>query len=504
MSHKFTILTVFIALIWLVFPNIALSAATLPDNSFTADSDQRMQNGDLNSKASDISPENRKFTLEVKNRTINIHAEDISFKEILKELEKKGGMKVVIHAGVPDKKVSLNIKSLPVYAVSAILEKMGLKNFAVAYDDKLASLAIYILPEGSDISKITKGKSIINHGGLPTVKTAGTVKGREIVSITKGTNKIPIRYVKDEVLLKFHLGVSKKEIQEILKKHNLIEVGDDILSKIAYIKARIPDGRDPITVVKEMRKEYKIKIPEPNYVSNTLTVSDPFFTDQWYIPDTNFDKAWEKAKSKNIVKMGVVDTGVDGKHPDLKGKILDGYNFVEGNPDASDDHGHGTFVAGIIAATSNNIGIRGLYDYAQIIPVKVMDENGFGSYEDGAKGIIYATDKGARVINLSIGGYAYSSMLQEAVDYALERGCIVVAAGGNDGIEQAIYPAAYPDVIGVSGLGYDGTIWNNSNSGSHIDVSAPGVNIISTAVDESYSFASGTSGSSAMVSALAA
>ena len=292
--------------------------------------------------------------------------------------------------------------------------------------------------------------------GLPKVKTAGTVKGREIVSITKGTNKIPIRYVKDEVLLKFHLGVSTKEIQEILKKHNLIEVGDDILSKIGYIKARIPDGRDPITVVKEMRKEYKIKIPEPNYVSNTLTVSDPFFSDQWYIPDTNFDKAWEKAKSKNIIKVGVVDTGVDGNHPDLKGKILDGYNFVEGNPDASDDHGHGTFVAGIIAAKSNNIGIKGLYDYAQVIPVKAMDENGFGTYEDAAKGIIYASDKGARVINLSIGGYAYSSMLQDAVDYALERGCIVVAAGGNDGIEQAIYPAAYPDVIGVSGLGYDG------------------------------------------------
>ena len=144
-----------------------------------------------------------------------------------------------------------------------------------------------------------------------------------------------------------------------------------------------------------MRKEYKIKIPEPNYVSNTLTVSDPFFTDQWYIPDTNFDKAWEKAKSKNIVKVGVVDTGVDGNHPDLKGKILDGYNFVEGNPDASDDHGHGTFVAGIIAAKSNNIGIKGLYDCAQVIPVKAMDENGVGTYEDAAKGIIYASDKGA-------------------------------------------------------------------------------------------------------------
>ena len=95
-------------------------------------------------------------------------------------------------------------------------------------------------------------------------------------------------------------------------------------------------------------------------------------------------------------------------------------------------------------------------------------------------------------------------MLQDAVDYALEKGCIVVAAGGNDGIEQEIYPAAYPDVIGVSALGYNGKIWPDSNSGKHIDVSAPGMNIISTGIGESYVYASGTSASAPMVSALAA
>ena len=136
---------------------------------------------------------------------------------------------------------------------------MGLNNFAVAYDDKSASLAIYILPEGSDISKIAKGKSIIKLKSLPKVKKAGTVKGRETVSITKGTNKIPIRYVKDEVLLKFHLGVSTKEIQEILKKHNLIEVGDDILSKIGYIKARIPDGEIQSLLLRKCEKNTKLK-----------------------------------------------------------------------------------------------------------------------------------------------------------------------------------------------------------------------------------------------------
>ncbi len=202
--------------------------------------------------------------------------------------------------------------------------------------------------------------------------------------------------------------------------------------------------------------------------------------------------------------IAVIDTGVDGEHPDLKGKILEGYNFVGGNAAVSDDNGHGTFVAGIIAATHNDIGIKGLYDYARIIPVKVMDGNGLGTYEDAANGIIYAADNGAKVINMSIGGYGYSFMLQEAVDYALEKGCIVVAAGGNDGIEQEMYPAAYPDVIGVSAIGLDGQVWSYSNSGSHIDVSAPGDNILSTGLDGNYVYALGTSASASVVSGLVA
>lgn len=449
-------------------------------------------------------PENSNFTLQVKDKLINLQAENAGFKEILKDLDAKTGIKVKIYEGVKDKKVSMNIKSLPVYAVGAILDKMLLNNFAVVYDDQLTSVVVYVLPEGKDISEVTKGKSIIRHEDFASGNTIDTIKGRKIESITKGENKIPIRYVKDEVLLKFNLGVSKQEIQEILKKHNLVEVGDDALSKIGYIKVRIPDGRDVISIIEEIRKEYKLKISEPNYISNVLTVSDLFFNDQWYIPDTNFDKAWEKTESKDPIKIAVIDSGVDAGHPDLNEKILNGCDFVNDDTDTSDDHGHGTFVAGIIAATANDIGIKGLYGNAQIIPIKVIDKNGLGTYEDVACGIIYAADNGAKVINLSIGGYGYSFLLQAAVDYALEKGCIVAAAGGNDGIEQEIYPAGYPDVIGVSALGYNGKIWFHSNSGMHIDVSAPGINIISTGLDNSYIYASGTSASVPMVSCLAA
>ncbi len=453
---------------------------------------------------SEAKSEKSNFTLEVKNKLLNLEAENTSFKTILKELEVKTGIKVKIFEGVKDREVSLSVESLPVYAASTLLEKMSLKNFGVVYDHELASVAIYVLPEGKDISEVTKGKAVVKHAVFPSGTTVDLVKGREILSTTKGQNEIPIRYVKDELLLKFHLGASEQEIQEILNAHNLVKVDKGSILKIGYIKARIPDGRNVLTVIEKLKKENKLQIPEPNYISNVLTVSDPLYDLQWYIPDTNFDSLWGDLRTKKTIKVAIIDTGVDARHPDLKGRILDGFDFVNDDADASDDHGHGTFVAGIVAAASNDIGIKGLYDHAQIIPVKVVGENGLGTYEDVAAGILHAADNGAQVINLSLGGYAYSFMLQESVDYALEKGCIIVAGGGNDGIEEEMYPAAYPDVIGVSALGYNGGIWADSNSGKHIGVSAPGVNIISIGLGDSYVYASGTSASAPMVTALAA
>ncbi len=443
------------------------------------------------------------LVLEVKNNLIDLQAEEASFKEILRELEKKSGIKVHILEGLDDHKISLNIKALPIYAVDTLLEKMSLRNYAVVYD-KDSALEIYIHPEGKDIADLISGKSVIRRADFRIGKYANTIKNKNIAAIDRGQDRPQIRYVEDEILLKFHLGVTDKEIDNVLSKYGLEKLDDESLLKIGYIKVRPPAGKDLISTIKEIRNDYKIKISDLNYVLDTLSIQDPLYNDQWYIPETKFDEAWKQADSKSIVKVAVIDSGVDHTHFDLNNKITQGFDFVNNDTDTSDDHGHGTFVSGIIAASSNKIGIKGLYDNARIIPVKVIDSNGLGTYEDTAKGIIYAADNGAKVINLSIGGYGYSFMLKDAVDYALEQGCIVVAAGGNDGIEQEIYPAAYPDVIGVSALGYNGQIWSGSNSGRHIDVSAPGVDIISTGISNSYVYASGTSASAPMVSALTA
>jgi predicted amino acid-binding ACT domain protein len=312
------------------------------------------------------------FTLEVKNNLINLQAENINFKDILRELEKKTGIKVEIFEGVEDRKVSLKIKNLPSYALSTLLEKMSLKNFAVVYDQQLASKIIYVLPEGKDIAKVIKGKVVIRPARFADGKNINQIKGYEITTTIRGENNVPIRYVKEEILLKFHRGVTEEEIKEVLNRHNLVLVDDESLSKIGYIKVWT-SGREVTEVIREIGKEYKVKVPEPNYIAGILAVTDPLYENQWYVPDTNFDKAWDMTESKNEVNIAVIDTGVNANHPDLKGKVLKGYDFVNSHPDTFDDNGHGTFVTGIISATANNIGIKGLYDHAQIIPVKVMD-----------------------------------------------------------------------------------------------------------------------------------
>jgi len=259
-----------------------------------------------------------------------------------------------------------------------------------------------------------------------------------------------------------------------------------------------------LDVIQELTQEHKIKTAEPNYISDIMAVRDPLHKYQWYVAETNFDKAWDKIINRNKIKIAVLDTGVDKEHPDLQGNILAGFDFVNNSPEVIDNHGHGTFVAGIIAAQSNDVGIKGLYEWVEIIPVKVIDDHGIGTYEDMAGGILYSVDQEAKVINLSMGGYAYSFLLQDAVDYALENGCIVVAAGGNDGLNRKVYPAAYPNVIGVAALGKDGKILPLSNRGRHIALSAPGEDIISTGLNGQYAYASGTSAATPMVSALAA
>lgn len=254
--------------------------------------------------------------------------------------------------------------------------------------------------------------------------------------------------------------------------------------------------------------------------------NDPQFRNgnQWALLNgvggINAQDAWTRAKKDGAgVLVAVLDTGVDIQHPDLARQLdlTRAWDFINDDKTPDDDHnppsgagGHGTHVAGIIAAkTNNSLFMAGVAYKAKIIPVKVCAAStGCPAYEI-AQGIVHAVDKGARIINLSLGGPGSATTLQGAVQYALSRNVIVIAAAGNSGNSTPHYPASYPGVISVAAHNIDGNIWSGSTQNNTVTVSAPGVNVYSLArVDwpggTGDAFWTGTSSSAAYVSGIAA
>jgi thermitase len=224
--------------------------------------------------------------------------------------------------------------------------------------------------------------------------------------------------------------------------------------------------------------------------------------------------AWDRAQGDADTVIAIVDTGVDLNHPELAAKLVNfGHDFANGDDEASDDHWHGTHVAGIAAADTNNaIGIAGVARDCRILPVKVMDASGNGYYSWIIDGIIWAADHGADVINLSLGGDIDDPFLEDACKYAHDKGIVIAAAAGNDGLAGVLFPAAYDDyVLAVAASDYDDMIADFSNHGPQVDVAAPGVWILGPApqwyVGEGYApylFASGTSAATPHVAGMAA
>ena len=231
--------------------------------------------------------------------------------------------------------------------------------------------------------------------------------------------------------------------------------------------------------------------------------SEPYGAQQWGLYWVEAEKAWPVTSGKGVT-VAVVDSGVDRTHPDLAGRTLSQVDLV-GDGLGGDQNGHGTHVAGIIAANLDGKGIAGLANQVSILPVRVLDADGVGDAATVTQGIYQAVDRGAKVINMSLGGTSDSAVLRSAVAHAVARGVTVVAAGGNDFANgnPTQYPAAYPNVIGVSSINEDGESSWFANTGSYIDLTAPGEDILST-VPGGWQYGTGTSMAAPFVSASAA
>ena len=234
-----------------------------------------------------------------------------------------------------------------------------------------------------------------------------------------------------------------------------------------------------------------------------LVPSDPLWPQQWGAAAIEAPAAWAVTTGTPGTVVAVLDTGVDPSQPDLAGALVPGYDFVNGDADPSDDFGHGTSVAGILAARlDNGAGVAGMCPNCAVMPVKVIGSDGNGLTSTIAQGMTWAVDHGARVINMSMGGPDASDVLASAVEYAQAHGVLVVAAAGNNGSSNAFYPAAYPGVLSVAASDPNGQLYPWSDSGSWVDVAAPGCDV-APAMGGGFGNFCGTSASTPVVSGLA-
>ena len=313
------------------------------------------------------------------------------------------------------------------------------------------------------------------------------------------------------------MGVSS--LERIFPQHQTAARAEQSLANIYLLKyeSSFPAGK----LISYLKSKNIFEYVEPKSIPKIVfTPNDPLFSQQNHLDSISAPAAWDLSKASSDQVIAIIDTGVEDDHPDLQTKIFVnladpingqdddndgfvdnnlGWNFVQKNGNVEyTDSDHGVHVVGIAAAgTNNGTGVSGVGFDARLMILKAGERL---DITNGYEAIVYAADHGADVINCSWGEYYPSYMAKDAVDYAISKGSIIVAAAGNDGDPDPFYPAAFPEVMAVAALNNDGSKAGISNFGNWIDLGAPGVQIRSTVGGKAYNTNSGTSMSAPMVS----
>ncbi|MBX5326204.1 MAG: S8 family serine peptidase [Candidatus Bathyarchaeia archaeon] len=275
-------------------------------------------------------------------------------------------------------------------------------------------------------------------------------------------------------------GSYEKVEQLVLAKNGRIVNKIFLGNKVGAVVVDVPQ-EFRVAFMTEVKESGVGRYVEPNLQYQAFMVpNDTFWNRQWGPVKIQADYAWNITVGNSAVLVAVVDTGVDYNHPDLAANYVPlGYDWVNGDSDPMDDHGHGTHVAGIISAVINNAqGIAGLAQ-VRIMAEKGLDSGG-GYYDDLANAIIHATDQGANIISMSWGGSSASSVLHDALKYAYDHNVLLVAAAGNAGSSTRLYPAAFDEVIAVTATDQNDKPASFTSYGDWVELGAPGVQIFST------------------------
>ncbi len=278
--------------------------------------------------------------------------------------------------------------------------------------------------------------------------------------------------VPDRLLVQHRLGADDRAIQGVFGGQGAQVERYHAPLRLSILKVD-PSRRDQIQ--KTLEESGLFNYVEPDYYAQvTNTPNDPYYSLQWHLAAIQAPTAWNYTVGSAGVIVAMVDSGVEGTHPDLVANLIPGYNFVNGNTNTSDTMGHGTTTAGTLAAVGNNgIGITGVAWQSSIMPLVVVDSTGYASYSNMASAITYAAQNGVRIVNVSLGGTSSSSTLQSAVNYAWSMGTVVFASAGNGGSNAPYYPAGCQYVVAVGATDSTNTWQSWSNYGTFLIWSPP-------------------------------
>lgn len=361
----------------------------------------------------------------------------------------------------------------------------------------------------------------------------------------------------NEICLSMNLSIkkTKKLFPEDLKNHSLLYNKYELETfYIVYIN----DSKDIRDICAGFEKDNKVDFAEPDFIGEaagikgtSLVPNDEFFSRQWGLnndgsvrtstgktgkhgADMNVLKGWEIQTGSEEIIVGILDSGVKTDHPDLNGRLwvnkdevkngrdddgngfvddISGYNFAYDNPNIRDDGGHGTNISGTVGAAANNsIGYAGIDQHCKLMVCKNLDDENLGEYSWWSASLYYAANNGARVINMSEGGYDYSKTLETAINYTYDAGCLIVASMMNKNNGDTYYPASFKNVMAIGATDTDDSrcrefTWGGgSNWGKHISVVAPGNKIYGLDYKDNFNYDvywSGTSQATAYVTGIA-